>query len=593
MGDGAQLEIFTTNKHVQAEDTGKIVINWYSAIYNMHMYWTKQKPEVIAHYIERYCQKGGTVLDAFCGSGMTGVAALLTGRKAILSDLSPLCEFLAKNFTTSCDLTKLKPEFFRIQKDLSEELDWLYHTDCHSCGNKNAKVNAVIWADDFECPKCGHEQNMCHEDSHLSLEKGDVIDTLKCKKCKHEYAKEMKYFSKSSPISIEVDCGKCKKNGKENSRKLKKADLEWIDRINEYKIRTFVPRDVKFPNGINTKRCFLRGITHPFQLFSKMNLIYLSKYWDAVTKSKLSDDSKDKLKFIATSSMFHASLMRRWLPYRSGVPLKGTLFVPSMSEDVRFDKVLTYQADRVFKGQELLNKLETKNRVVTRVESALKLNSIKNASVDYLYYDPPFGGHINYSELNVVWEAWLGTVTDSKEEVIVNRVQGKTMDDYSNLLCKAIEEGCRKLKIGGHFTIVFAHSDLKVWRVLQESTSRLPLEIVGSPEILDSANKTFIQLYSSRAQQSMITFTFQKKTGVEIKLLSNNFLEEASKEVGKFFRNNPSGVKREDLYDHMIRKLFSKVYFEEFDLDEYLKQNYKCTAGLWYEKSSRASKGAA
>ncbi len=577
-----QLELFSPE-----QDERRLLIDRYSPIYNMHMYWTKQKPEVVSKYIARYCPPGGTVMDAFCGSGMTGVAARMMGRDFVESDLSPLCAFLARNFTSDCDVAVLKSEFFAIAKHIEKNFEWLLHTECNVCENDHADLHAVIFADDFVCPHCSHQQNHCANGEHLKLKKGEKIAEIKCSKCKKFYSKKMKYFAGSSAISIEADCAQCKKSGKNNTRLVHARDAKWLAKIDQYKIKTFVPRDVKFQDGINTRRCQLRRINHPYEIFSKRNLILLSTYWSQVQKrfedEKFTPVIRDKLLFIATSSMFHGSLMRRWLPYRSGVPLKGTLFVPSISEDVDLLSVLKYQADRVFKGQREINELP-KTHSKIKVSSALNLNWVPDGSVDYLYFDPPFGGHINYSELNVVWEAWLGTKTNPKEEVIVNRVQKKTNDDYAALLKAAIAEGASKLRVGGHFTIVFAHSDLKVWRTLQLATLDLPLKVEGAPQILDSANKTFIQLFSDKAQQNMITFTFKKtKLGDKRKMLSDNFVELAEEIAFEELSGNV-GVMRDALYDKIVQQLFNEALFDTFNLDHWLTENAKKISGKWFLK---------
>ena len=48
---------------------------WYTS----HTYPTKVPPEAIEPFIEASTAPGGLVADPFCGSGMTGVAAVLTG----------------------------------------------------------------------------------------------------------------------------------------------------------------------------------------------------------------------------------------------------------------------------------------------------------------------------------------------------------------------------------------------------------------------------------------------------------------------------------------------------------------------------------
>ena len=46
-------------------------------IYNAHSYHTKVPPRAIIPYILHYTDPGDIILDPFCGSGMTGVAAMI------------------------------------------------------------------------------------------------------------------------------------------------------------------------------------------------------------------------------------------------------------------------------------------------------------------------------------------------------------------------------------------------------------------------------------------------------------------------------------------------------------------------------------
>ena len=91
-------------------------------IYNAHSYHTKVPPRSIIPYILHYTKPGDVVLDPFCGSGMTGVAAQMCGnppedlllqfpdlkdrvglRSCILSDLSPAACHIAYNYNTPVD----------------------------------------------------------------------------------------------------------------------------------------------------------------------------------------------------------------------------------------------------------------------------------------------------------------------------------------------------------------------------------------------------------------------------------------------------------------------------------------------------------
>lgn len=63
-------------------------------------YFGKFPPPVATHLITQYTQKGDTIFDPMCGSGTTGVEALLLDRKSILNDISPLSTLLARVKTT-------------------------------------------------------------------------------------------------------------------------------------------------------------------------------------------------------------------------------------------------------------------------------------------------------------------------------------------------------------------------------------------------------------------------------------------------------------------------------------------------------------
>ncbi len=105
--------------------------------------------------------------------------------------------------------------------------------------------------------------------------------------------------------------------------------------------------------------------------------------------------------------------------------------------------------------------------VEVRTASACDLSHVNDKSVDYVFTDPPFGGNINYSEMNFLWESWLRQHTDTREEVIINSVQGKGVDEYQALLTRAFRECRRALKDEGWMTVIFHNSSSEVWAALQ------------------------------------------------------------------------------------------------------------------------------
>ena len=134
-------------------------------LYNAHSYHTKVPHKAIMRYILHYTEPGDVVLDGFCGTGMTGVAAQLCGdrkaveelgyrvddagnvyeastgspgiqnpiskigpRRAILVDLSPAATFIAYNYNTPVDAAAFEREATRILKEVEAECGWMYET---------------------------------------------------------------------------------------------------------------------------------------------------------------------------------------------------------------------------------------------------------------------------------------------------------------------------------------------------------------------------------------------------------------------------------------------------------------------------------
>src|SRR5207248_3286570 len=113
--------------------------------YDAHTYHTKVPPQGIAELLQHYLPNGGLVLDPFAGSGMTGVAARVSGCDCILNELSTAACFIANRFTSSID-----PELFQtgVSTILSAVADLrrdLYTTHCRECG-RTTELLYTVWS---------------------------------------------------------------------------------------------------------------------------------------------------------------------------------------------------------------------------------------------------------------------------------------------------------------------------------------------------------------------------------------------------------------------------------------------------------------
>lgn len=80
--------------------------------------------------------------------------------------------------------------------------------------------------------------------------------------------------------------------------------------------------------------------------------------------------------------------------------------------------------------------------------------------VDYIFTDPPYGGHISYIDLSTLWNAWNGTVPSIKvrqSELIVGGDLNLSEDVYVKRLGESIRTCFRLLKPKRWLSVVFQH----------------------------------------------------------------------------------------------------------------------------------------
>jgi hypothetical protein len=104
---------------------------------------------------------------------------------------------------------------------------------------------------------------------------------------------------------------------------------------------------------------------------------------------------------------------------------------------------------------------------------------VPTASVDYCFTDPPFGANIYYADASLLWESWLGTLTDRTQEAVVSvKRPAKSVADYQELMGRSLWEVRRCLKPEGVLTMVFQNTDETVWQAIKDAAKEAGLEIL-------------------------------------------------------------------------------------------------------------------
>lgn len=503
--------------------------------YDAHTYHTKVPPQGIAEVIKNYLPEGGVVLDPFAGSGMTGVAARTLGADVILNELSPAASFIADRFTRNCD-----PDAFAagvkavcdVLKDLRREL---YTTRCRECG-KETEILYTVWSYRVHCDVCEHEfvlWDHCRRYGK-TVREHKIMSEFPCPRCKSNLKKSRLKRTTAVPVMLGYRC--CTR--RQIEQPLTDEDHAQLRRIadNPPLAVRFVPK-TELPDGVNLCQPKRHGLTSVDRFYTPRNLAAMSNIWQQIHRVK-DDEVAGFLAFVFTSL------------YQRVTKLSEFRFWGGSGNTANFNVPYIFNEANVFvtferKARSIQDHLETtarayRGRCVVRTGSATDLSFLPDKSVDLIFTDPPFGANINYSEMNILWESWLGTFTDARDEAIVNRFQKKDVGRYGELMTESIRECHRVLRPGHWMIMVFMNSSQDVWHSLREAVINTGFTI-EQVDIFDKQHGTFKQFVSDNTAGCDLLLHCRKSATAQAKV-SGTIVDGTAESVRLFLKEREAAI---------------------------------------------------
>lgn len=458
--------------------------------YDAHTYHTKVPPQGIANVIRKYLPQGGLVLDPFSGSGMTGVAARYVGCDVILNELSPGACFIAHNFVRTVDTQEFNNAVLSVLAQVEELRKELYTTNCRECGTDVEQLYTV-WSYELECNHCQKTfvlWDHCRKYGS-NVREHKLLKKFPCPHCGEEVNKSQLSRHRTVPVFLGYRC--CSKKIMEHPlndgdhRRIKKAKK----RLAEYS--GHFPSNL-LPDGVNLGQPKRHGLDSINKLYTERNLLACAALWREI--KRLEDPEIAAAVAFAFTSLYRRVTKLAEYRFWGGSGNTANFNVPHISNESNV--FVTFRR----KAKSIADHFETTarnyhGRSVIRTGSATNLRFIPDDSVDFIFTDPPFGANINYSEMNILWESWLGEFTRAEEEAIMNKAQGKGLDSYQALMTNSLREAHRVLRPNHWMVLVFMNSSEKVWNALHEAIIDAGFSI-EKVNIFDKQHGTFKQYVS-------------------------------------------------------------------------------------------------
>jgi len=547
----------------------------------IHGYWTKKPYEAIQDYIFHYTEPNDLVLDPFCGSGSTALAAMFSNRKSIAIDVSPSATFISRHYCTPIDFSQTDRLILELLNRCYKKAGSLYTVTCPHCLG-SAEVVHIWYSECYQCLKCMQKIPI-----YFSIKKniGKVTRYL-CNFCGEEELDITGGIKDYLPVKIELKC-MCKKRNFvidppnmdgifDKILKLLKPNMD----LANFLLDTYwIPKN-KYPRHTLSHRLASKNIRHINQLYTPLNAAGLAVLLDTIEEIQ---DSSLKLFFKGHFSSLVNGLSRMARDTRTSNV--GTFYYCPMVS--RQTNVFQYFKKRYEKDVRtafsIINNRTKTNQIIISTQSATNLSAISQNSVDYVFTDPPYGGKVPYGELNLNWEFWLRMSSEwIDQEIIVNRHEGKSESEWTEMMRKALSEIFRVLKPGRWMTLCYHDTSDGTWYALQELLSEIGFIPDASTKAvyIETREKAYKKKKDDEnVQKRDLVINFRKPkpgevtstidiTGDEDK---TTFNEKVHRIIHDYIGANP-GCPKDRIFDEVVSRMVRRGQMESHDFENLLKQ---------------------
>src|SRR6266540_2583271 len=430
-------------------------------VYMAHAYLTKVPVAAIVPFIEAFTEPGQLVLDPFAGSGMTGVAAAILGRRARLFDISVLGRHIGVNYQNLVDADVFRKHGELVIAVARERVGNVYGVNCQRC-NGAAELTKTVWSVVVRCGSCGGPVTF-----YRALEAaGWRKEQMACPACGTSISSRNPRIGEE-PVLDAIACT-CSRTQIEPHRQMYQASA--LGR---------------------------HGLTSTAKFFSTRNLAVLAALKAEIERVE-APALRGKLLFAFTAILARASKRYQWSRQRPLNAANATYYLATVFYEWNVFDLFARKVDALVKSDDWIRARHGDGTLFHQaddIDVAYELASatalpLPDDSVDYVFMDPPFGSNIFYADMNLFQEAWLGRTTDWSQEAVVDRTAtpaNRTSERYEALLTAALRECVRVLKPGGWITMVFGNSSGAVWSLAQRAVAAAHLAI--DPDKTATLNK--------------------------------------------------------------------------------------------------------
>ena len=340
----------------------------------------RKSPEIIEKVIEALTKDGDLILDPFIGSGMTIIASQKSKRKLQGIELDNYTYNVDRVLFENVDVKLLNKYFKEIEKEVKDDIMYLYKTEC--CGKTNY-IKKVLF---------------------------DPING----KDGYFYPKKNREIVNGENIKLVNECPGCKKR----TKKFEQIDWDKLVEVSQMEASNF-PNDKYFVNSrINITAS--TGADSFDSIFTHRNKVALLKLQSAISKLPPSNE-KELLQHALVASLSLARIAM----YGSSTDILYHV-VNEKAQDMnvwelfktKFNNFKKFKKEFEFAQEDNFD--ENKNYSIILGDYLDYLNTNVDMKFDGIFTDFPYTDQVPYLERNQMFRIWLNHFDDNKENYLLS-----------------------------------------------------------------------------------------------------------------------------------------------------------------------------
>jgi 16S rRNA G966 N2-methylase RsmD len=556
-----------------------------------HTYHTKVSPLAIVQYIQHFTRPGDVVLDFFCGSGMAGLAAAGADlaysagcpylsarqpRRAVLMDLSPAATHIAAGHGARFTDAEIEAAaeivaavrrreqvlFAAPHRGHPSRLRAWAEVQSHQKCRIHGDLEYLVWSEVWTCPGCGgdvvfgeaaYEPNASKVAAMISCPSCQRrMSKRNCRRRMEQYVDPLLNETANRPILMPLFAA-YRVDGRRYYRRALLADAG--------PAVTFDGVDLPAPRPILRGERYYKdalseayGITHAHQFYTLRNLRALAALLEEARRAPPA--IARLLRFLVTSIAVKASKLMNYNADGVGRVLKGTLYASSLVQECNPFWLATIALNDI-RRLARATRHDPRNIIISTQSAAAA--TLPEASVDYVWIDPPFGKSLMYAELNQLWEWWLGIHTAADHEAVLDLRSGKDLQTYTAMMTRCLAQAYRALKPGRWMTIAFHNSQSAVWNAIQEAVRRAGF-VLADVRILDKKLLTYKQSQQGLPRVDLVLSAYkQDQAKIQQPCLKTGSVENAWRFVRRRLMRLPRPQNGEPVAERTSHLLFDRM----------------------------------